>query len=171
LPTPAPPNSQIHDLDAGDENFGFRGLLGVGRRFLVDGAQVVSLDRACFVDRLADHVDDAAERAGADRNADRLAGVGDFLASDQTFGRVHRDGAHRTLAEMLGDLEHQAVAGVLGLQRIENCRQLTLELHVDDGAHHLRHAANLIGGGGGGYFGGCLSHLISLLRSEIVVCA
>ena len=53
------------------------------------------LDRAGLVDRLADDVDDAAERAVADRHRDRRAGVGDFLAAHQTFGGVHRDGAHR----------------------------------------------------------------------------
>ena len=41
------------------------------------------------------------------------------------------------LAEMLRDLEHQAVALVLGLQRVEDRRQMVLELHVDDGADDL----------------------------------
>ena len=43
------------------------------------------------------------------------AGVLDFLAADQTLGDVHRDGANRGFAEMLRDLEHQAIAAVLGL--------------------------------------------------------
>ena len=38
---------------------------------------------------------------------------------------------------MLGDFEHQAVAAIVGLERIEDLRQFALELHVDDGAHHL----------------------------------
>ena len=67
-------------------------------------------DRTGFVDRLADHVDDAAERAGADRHLDRGAGVGDFLAADQTFSGVHGDGAHRGFAEMLRNFQHQTVA-------------------------------------------------------------
>jgi hypothetical protein len=37
-----------------------------------------------------------------------VAGVGHFLAAHQTFGRVHGDGAHGVLAQMLGDFEHQA---------------------------------------------------------------
>ncbi len=45
--------------------------------------------------------------------------------------------AHRAFAEMLGDFEHQAVAAVVGLERIENLRQFAVELHVDDGARHL----------------------------------
>ena len=46
---------------------------------------------------------------------------------------------------MLGDLEHQAVAAVLGFDRIQNRRQMAFELHVDDGADDLRDASGLIG--------------------------
>ena len=77
------------------------------------------LHRTGFVHRLADDVHDAAERAGADRHRDRLAGVDDFLAAHEAFGGVHGDGAHGDFAEMLGDFEHQPVALVLGLERVE----------------------------------------------------
>jgi hypothetical protein len=46
---------------------------------------------------------------------------------------------------MLRNFQHQTVAGVLRLQRIENCRQVTFELDVDDGADDLRDASGLIG--------------------------
>ena len=136
---------QVDDLDAGDENFSFGGLVGIGRRFLVDRAQAFRNHRTGFIDRLADHVDDAAERAGADRHHDRVAGVGDFLTADQTLGGVHRDGAHRGFAEMLRHFEHQTVAAVLGLDRVQNGGQMSLELHVDDGADDLRDASGLVG--------------------------
>ena len=136
-------SQKIDDLDAGDENFSLGRLVGVGRRFLVDRAQAVRLDRAGFIDRLADDVDDAAERAFTDGNADRRTGVGHFLAADQTFGGVHRDGADGRLTEMLGDFEHQAVAAVLGLERVENGREVAFELHVDDGADDLGDATGL----------------------------
>ena len=54
---------QVDDLDAGDENFRFGRLVGVGRRRLMDGAVALRFDRTGFIDRLADHVHDAAERA------------------------------------------------------------------------------------------------------------
>ena len=111
----------------------------------MDRARLLVRHRARLVDRLADHVDDAAERAGADRHADRLAGVGYFLAAHQAFAGIHGDGAHGRLAEMLGDFEHQAVALVLGLQRVENRRQVVLELHVDDGADDLGDASDFAG--------------------------
>ena len=103
----------------------------------MDGAPLLGLDRAGFVDRLADDVHDAAERLLADRHRDRLAGVDDFLAADQALGGVHGDGAHRVLAEMLGDLEDEPVAVVLGLERVQDRRQVPVELHVDHGAGHL----------------------------------
>ena len=82
------------------------------------------LDRAGLVDRLADHVHDAAQGLFADGNGDRLAGVDHFLAAHQTFGRIHGDGAHGVLAEMLGDFEHEAVAVIVGLERVQDLRQL-----------------------------------------------
>ena len=55
---------------------------------------------------------------------------------------------------MLGDLEHQAVAVVAGLERVQDRRQIAVELHVDDGADDLRDAAGA--GVGGLVFGGLL---------------
>ncbi len=85
----------------------------------------------------ADHVDDAPERAVADRHRDRLAGVGDLLAAHQALARIHGDGAHGQFAEVLRNLEHQAVALVLGFQRVEDRRQMIVEMNVDDGADDL----------------------------------
>ena len=136
---------QVDDLDAGDQDGRLGRLIGIGRRLLMDRARLLVRHRARLVDRLADHVDDAAERAGADRHADRLAGIGHFLAAHQAFAGIHGDGAHGRLAEMLGDFEHQAVALVLGLQRVENRRQVILEMHVDDGADDLGDVSDFAG--------------------------
>jgi hypothetical protein len=54
------------------------------------------------------------------RNRDRLAGVGHFLAANEAFGRVHGDGAHGVLAQMLRNFENQAVAVVRRLQRVQD---------------------------------------------------
>ena len=54
---------------------------------------------------------------------------------------VHGDGAHGVLAEMLGDFEHQAVAVIVGLERVQDFRQVLAELDVDHGAHDLAHLA------------------------------
>ena len=143
---------QVDDLDAGDQDFGFGRLLGVQRGVLVDGALLRGLDRAGLVDRIADHVDDAAEAFVADRHRDRLAGVGHLLAAHQALRGVHRDGAHGVLAEMLGHLQHQPLALVLGLERVQDRRQVILELHVDDGADDLGDLSDCVGRGHGVLF-------------------
>src|SRR5262249_29285976 len=74
----------------------------------------------------------------ADGPRDRLAGVSDLLAAHEALARVHGDGAHRRLAEMLGDLKYQAMALILRLERVEDGRQMPFEVHVDDCADHLR---------------------------------
>src|SRR5262249_38895347 len=104
---------QVDDLDAGDENFALGGLFDVFGRRLMDAAHLRSLDWAGFIDGLADDVHDAPERTVANRHRDRPAGISDFLAANQTFRGVHRDGAHGGLTEMLRDLEHETMAAVL----------------------------------------------------------
>ena len=109
----------------------------------VDRRPDLGLDRAALVDRLADHVEDPPERLAPDRHRDRLAGVDHLLAAGQPVGAVHRDRAHGRLAEVLGDLEHQLVAVVVGMQRVQDRRQAAVELDVDDRAHHLGDPAGL----------------------------
>ncbi len=48
-------------------------------------------------------------------------------------------------AEVLGDFQHQPVAVIFCLQRVENGGQFALELHVDDGADDLGNASDFIG--------------------------
>ena len=136
---------QVDDLDAGDEDLGFRRLLHIGRGRLMDRAASLHVDRPGFIHRFADHVHDAPERALAHGNRDRLAGVGDLLAAHEALGNVHGYAAHRVLAKLLGDFEHEAVAVVHRHERVENGRQVAVELHVDDGADHLGDAASGIG--------------------------
>ena len=42
---------------------------------------------------------------------------------------------------MLSDLQHEAVLGALYFERVENRRQLALELHVHNGTDNLRNLA------------------------------
>ena len=53
------------------------------------------------VDGLAGHVDEAPERLLAHRHGDGLAGVDDLDAARETVGRVHGDGTHLVVAEVL----------------------------------------------------------------------
>ena len=153
---------EVDDLDAGDEDLRLGRLLGIARRRLVDGPSRLGRDRARLVDRLADDVDDAPERAEADRHRDRLSRVAHLLAPREALGGVHGDAAHGRFAELLGHLEDETVALVLGLERVQDLGQMAVELHVDDGADHLRDAAGGVGAGlpGGRAGHGELSHRI-----------
>jgi hypothetical protein len=136
---------QVEHLDAGDQDLGFRRLLDIFGRRGVDRAHLGGRHGAFLVDRLADDVDDAAEHLRADRHGDRLAGVAHRLAAHEAFGGVHGDGADGVLAQMLRDFQNQALALIVGLERVQDRRQHILEGHVDDGADDL---ADLAGGAG-----------------------
>ena len=136
---------QVDDLDARDENLSLGRLLDIGGGWLMDGAAAFHVDRPGFIHRLADDVHNAPERALADRHRDRLVGVGHFLAAHKTLGDVHGDAAHGVFAQMLRNFEHETIAVVGRLERVEDGRQVAVELHVDDGADHLCDAAGGVG--------------------------
>ena len=66
------------------------------------------------------------------------------MTAHEAFGRVHRNRANGRFTEVLGDLEHEALALIFGLQRVQDLRQPFLELHVDDGADDLGDASNIV---------------------------
>ena len=114
LPTPAPPNSpilpplqvrleQVDDLDAGLEHLRARSTV---LRASAPADESASAPRSRTgpireVDRLAEHVEHAAERLRPDRHRDRRAEVDDLHAALHAVGRLHRDGAHAVLADVL----------------------------------------------------------------------
>ena len=135
---------QIDDLDAGDENLRFGRLLGVVRRF-GDGSARVCL---AFTGPASSIGSPITLMMRPSRPSPTGTAIGEpvsvhLLAAHQAFGDVHRDGAHGRFAEMLRDFEHQAVAAVLGLERVQDRRQIAFELHVDDGADDLGDLADL----------------------------
>ena len=106
---------QVDDLDPGLEHLQLGRLIFERRRRAVDRPALLRVDRPIReVDRLAEHVHDAPERGRADRHRDRRAGVDDLHAAAHAVGRLHRDGAHAVLAEVLLDLRDDVdrVAGV-----------------------------------------------------------
>jgi len=113
-------------------------------------------DRTLLVDGLTEHIDNAAKKLGADWHRDGAASVGDTLATGETLGGIHSNGADGALTKVLSDLEHQAALGavlvllkVLDLETVENGRKLIVELDVDNGTNHLGDLAT--GGGSRGH--------------------
>ncbi len=126
---------QVDHLDAGLEQLRARGLVFIGRRRTVDGHALFFSDRALFVDRVAEHVHDAAERLGADRHLNRRAGIGDRQAALDAVGGAHGDAAHHAVTELLLHLERESA---LDLERVIHLRQvLAREFRVDHGPDDL----------------------------------
>ena len=155
LPTPAPPNRPIlpplangqirsttlmpvsSSSTDGESSSNFGAGWWIARRCF-------GLDRARLVDRAAEHVHDAAERARPDRHRDACAGVLRLHATPQAVGRAHRDRAHDAVAELLLHLESQTLldqlVGRIGLEdeRVIDLRHLVArELDVHDCANAL----------------------------------
>ena len=90
----SPPSFPPAHLDARDKNV--VGITHVAelRGRGVDGGELVRQDGAALVDRLADDVDNAAERAGADGHRDGCARVDDRRAAGKAVRGAHADRAH-----------------------------------------------------------------------------
>ena len=123
---------QVNNLNAGDQQLRFRRLLDKFRRVLVNGARGVGFYRPGFINRLTDDVNDTAQCRFPDRYGNRRTSIGHFLTAHQTFGRVHRNGANSTLAQMLCHFENQTNIAILRFQRIQNFRQFAVKLHIDN---------------------------------------
>ena len=63
----------------------------------VDGLALVGGHGAALVDRVPDHVDDAAEGLGPHGNHDGGAGVVDNLPTHQTLGTVHSNRPEKSM--------------------------------------------------------------------------
>jgi peptide chain release factor 1 len=147
---------QVDDLDAGLEDLGLGLQVGELRRLPVNGPALDVLgQRRPAVHRLAQHVEDPAQRRAADRCGDRVAGIGDLHAAAHAVRAAHRHGAHLVLPDVLldlgGETHRKAAAAVLELQRVVDLGQmLRLELNVEHRADDLDDAADVPRGGAGG---------------------
>ena len=118
------------------------GLFVVARRSAMDFPALLFADRTGFVDRIAEHVHDAAERLRADWNLDAGAGVpGDEVAA-QAVGRAERDRAHDAVAELLLHFERDRSRRAFDFQRVIHLRHLVArEFDVDHRADDLNDLA------------------------------
>ena len=135
---------QVDDLNTGFQNFGFRRLINKLWRLPVNRRAHVGANFRAIVDRLTDDVQNPAQRFRANRHRDWRAGVLDLAAAHQTLGGVHGDGPHGVFAQMLRHLKDQRVIAVLRVQRVQDLRQIAVELHVDNGADDLGDRSNRI---------------------------
>ena len=120
-----------------------RVLVGKFRRGAVNRQDFFRFHRAGVIDRFAEQIQNATERAGTDRHHDFAAGVFHDGAAHEAVGGVHRDGAHDVVTQMLSHFEREVVGLVIDgriadFQRGENRRDAPGgKFDVDDGAGDL----------------------------------
>jgi peptide chain release factor 1 len=171
---------EVDDLNTGLEDLGLGGLVdelgGVG----VDGRELDALDLTTLVDGLTDDIHDTTredqqgvsdvetlaldspEGSGADGDLDGGARVDDLLATYETVGTVHGNGADGVLSQVLGNLEDESAALGLGLalgeldfESVQDRGEVVrVEVDVDDGTNDGLDGTGLKVGGGGVRAGG-----------------
>lgn len=107
-------------------------------------------ERSAFINGISDDVHDSAEGFGADGDGDGATQVGDGLSTHKAFGGVHGNGADSAVSQVLSDLEDELVRSALDLQSVEDGRERSVKLHVDNGSDNLGDRSVNVGGLGGG---------------------
>ncbi len=140
-------SEQVNNLDAGFKCLNSRGLFHETRRGTMNFPFHIGTNRTGFVNRLTDHVQDAAEGLGTNRHNDLLAGIEHLLTADQTVGTVHGDGPNRIFTQMLGNFQNQVPLPVINrgvgyFERVVDLGELAgIELNVDNRADDLCNAS------------------------------
>ena len=135
---------QIDDLDARLEHLELGRLILERRRCTMNRPAFFGVHRPVGkIDRLAEHVQHAAERLGSNGDRNPLAQIQDLHPALHAVGRLHRHRAHAVLAEVLLDLANDVdragrTALRFDVQRVVDGRQVAgLELDVHDRTDHL----------------------------------
>ena len=146
---------EVERLDAGFEHFGGHALVFVGRRRPVDGPMLLGVYRAEVVERRAHDVEQPSKTRLAHGHRDGLAHIPRGRAARQALGRAQSEAPDPAVPDLLLHLEHQALAGDIEFQRVEDSRELVRgEFHVHDGPDDLYDFAL-------GSFGHCASPIQS----------
>jgi peptide chain release factor 1 len=133
---------QVNDLDPRLEDLGLGLELLEGRRVPVDRPPLLRVDRSALVHRLAQHIEDPAERRVPHRDGDRLPGIDDIHAPGHAVRRVHGDRADLVAADVLCDFADQAMVSIVirprELERVIDLGQpVRCEFGIDDRSDHL----------------------------------
>ncbi len=147
LPALGVGSEQIHDLDPGLEDLGLGLLVLERRRLAVDGVHLPAGERGLPVDRVAGQVEDAPERAHADRHHDRRPRVDGRHAAHEAVGRGEGDATDHVVSDVERHLAGQVDAAllVLDLDRVHEQRQAVgAEAHVHGRPDDLHHPADVL---------------------------
>ncbi|GET89213.1 ATPase beta subunit, putative [Leishmania tarentolae] len=145
LATLAVGQNQVNHLDTSRQNRVLRGLIRQLRGLSVDRHAHLLANGAALVDRVAQHVEDAAQRLAAHRHRDVAASRHNLRLQLQQVRRLHRNAAARVRVQVLHDLQRQRLIAAKVLrhvQRRKHRRHALREVYVHHGTNDLRHVAN-----------------------------
>ena len=128
---------QVDNLDACFQQIVATSLFSEGRRRTVNAPAFFGVDRTGFVNRIAQHVHDPAQRRFTDRYGNGFARVCHFQTTLQALGGAHRNGANHAVAQLLLNFQ-SGPCRALNFQRVVDARYaIAWEFHVDHGADDL----------------------------------
>merc|ERR1711884_334056 len=126
-------SKQVDDLDTSDKDLLLDGHLVEVGSLSVDGLALVSGDGAPLVDRVSDHVDDAAKGLLTHGDGDGETLILDNVASDETLSTVHGNRPDGVLSKVLGDLQDELGLPADDSEGVEDLREAIVELDVHNG--------------------------------------
>ena len=136
---------QIDGLDAGFEQFQAGTLLGQRRRFAMNRPILHAAWRRQTVERLAERIEQSAERRLADGGQNRPARSLNVHAPAETFRVVHGNRANCVRIQMMGDFEDCCSAAVFDPQCLIDGRQFAGKFGLDHRAANGSHPAACFG--------------------------
>ena len=137
---------QVYDFDTGLKDLSLGGLFLKGRSFSVDRKVLFHLWLFFIVDRLAQYVENTAQRILTNRYGNRCAGCNGVHTTSQTIGGSHCDTSYGIVTKILCNLDGQ---GAAILKRYLDClvdfRNLALgELDIHDRTDDLRDLTSIL---------------------------
>lgn len=104
----------------------------------MDGSVLGGVDGTALIDGFTNDIDNSSKCLRTNRHENGCAGILHVLATHEALSGVQGNCADVVATEMLGDLEHKTVLSTLDLKSVEDGREISVELHVDDGTDDLR---------------------------------
>lgn len=130
-------SEEIDDLNTSDENFCSSSLISERRGISVDRVVFSSLDGSSLINGFTNNVHDTSESTRSDWNGDRTSGVNNTLSSDETFSTVHGNSSDSGVSQVLSNLKDESVRSTLDFKCVQNLREFTFELNINDGTDNL----------------------------------
>ena len=117
---------QVHDFDAGLQNFGGGFLLIKGRCRTMNGPPLHILRGRLLIHRLPQQIEHTAQTLIADRYRNGAAGIHSLGAAHQAVRGGHGNAAGHIIANMLCNFHNQRFAVILKFHRIQQGGQFTV---------------------------------------------